>query len=166
MELKMKLAREQKPQPGTGMWQRYTRAERLLPGNAPKLTSDLLIKPRWIGESDRFWYRWKSLNGSEFVLVDPLKGERQPAFDHNRLAAALSQAAGTAVNAGQLPFSEIEFTNNGQSIVFDIDVAGASGRWSCELNTYDCMRLGDVPQSSKGQSAFARWAMGSVYARS
>ena len=145
MELKMKLARDQTPQSATGMWQRYARAERLLPGNAPKLTSDLVLRPRWIGDSDRFWYRWKSLSGTEFVLVDPERAERVAAFDHDRLAAALSQATGTPVNAKQLPFSEIEFTNNGQSIVFDIDVTGASGRWSCELSTYACMRVGDVP---------------------
>ena len=145
MEIQMKLAHDQTPQSATGMWQRYARAERLLPGNAPKLTSDLVLRPRWIGDSDRFWYLWKSLSGTEFVLVDPARAERMAAFDHDRLAAALSQATGTPVNAKQLPFSEIEFTNNGQSIVFDIDVTGASGRWSCELSTFACMRIGDVP---------------------
>ncbi len=149
MELQMKLAREQEPQSETGMWQRYARAERLLPGNATKLTSDLTIRPRWIEGSDRFWYRWKSLAGVEFVLVDPASGEVKAAFDHEVLAAALSQATGAPCQARQLPFSEIEFSNNGQSVVFDIDVSGASGRWSCELSTYDCMRLGDVPNPPK-----------------
>jgi len=149
MELQMKLAREGKPQSGTGMWQRYARAERLLPGNATKLSSDLTIRPRWIEGSDRFWYRWKSLAGVEFMLVDPASGEVKAAFDHQRLAAALSQATGRPCQAGQLPFSEIEYSNNGQSVVFDIDVAGASGRWSCELSAYDCMRLGDVPNPPK-----------------
>lgn len=149
MELQMKLAREHKSQSGTGMWQRYARAERLLPGNAAKLTSDLTIKPRWIEGSDRFWFRWKSLAGVEFLLVDPARGEVKAAFDHEALAAALSQATGAPCQARQLPFSEIEFSNNGQSVVFDIDVAGASGRWSCELSAYDCMRLGDVPNPPK-----------------
>lgn len=149
MELQMKLAREDKPRQSGDMWQRYARAERLLPGNAAKLTSDLTIRPRWIDGSDRFWYRWKSLSGVEFALVDPATGDKEPAFDHERLAAALSQATGMPCQAGQLPFKEIEFDNKGQRVVFDIDLAGASGRWSCDLSAYACARLGDVPNPPK-----------------
>ena len=110
MEIKLNLARERaNPATEQDVWQRYVRAEGLLAANAAKLTSDLLIQPNWIGDSDRFWYRWKSLTGVEFVLVDPAAGERKPAFDHSRLAAALSQATGSPCNAAQLPFSEIEF---------------------------------------------------------
>ena len=74
MEIKMNLAREQKSAAELDMWQRYVRAERLLAANAANLTSDLAIHPSWIGESDRFWYRWKSLSGVEFALVDPGDG--------------------------------------------------------------------------------------------
>ena len=146
MELQMKLAREREAQSGKDLWQRYARAERLLPGKAAKLTSDLTIKPRWIAGSDRFWYRWKSLAGSEFVLVDPASGERKAAFDHERLAAALSQASGVPCQTRQLPFCEIEFSEDGRSVVFDSAAAGSSGRWSCDLSDYVCARLGDVPK--------------------
>lgn len=135
--------------PGSGrMWQRYVRAERLLPWNATRLTSDLVIKPRWIDSDDRFWYRLKTLKRIEFVLVDPGKGRRTPAFDHVRLAAALSQASGTPCTAEQLPFKEIEFCNGGQSIVFDIAESSSSGRWNCNLVSYACERIGDTPQKS------------------
>ena len=145
MEIKMNLAREQKSSGAEQMWQRYVRAERLLMANAANLTSDLVIQPNWIGDSDRFWYRWKSLAGVEFVLVDPATGDRKAAFDHERLAAALSQAAGSPYTAAQLPFSEIEFADDGGSIVFDINVEGKSGRWSCDLGSYTCARIGDTP---------------------
>ena len=128
------------------MWQCYVRAERLLPWNAARLTSDLVIKPRWIDSDDRFWYRWKTLKGVEFVLVDPGKGRRAPAFDHERLAAALSQATGVPCTANRLPFEEIEFSADGQAIVFDIATAGAGGRWTCDLTSYACMRIGDTAQ--------------------
>ena len=136
MKLKMKLAREH-----SDIWQRYVRAERLLADNAVQLCSDLVIKPRWIHSSDRFWYRWKSLSGFEFALIDPASGERKAAFDHERLAAALSLASGIPCQAGQLPFSEFEFSEDGQNIVFDC----ASGRWSCDLSAYVCRRIADAP---------------------
>lgn len=164
MEIKLNLARGHEPSTEADMWQRYLRAERLLAANAAKLTSDLLIHPHWIGDSARFWYRWKSLSGVGFVLVDPATGERKPAFDHSRLAAALSQATGSPCNAAQLPFSEIEFVDDGGGIVFELEADGKSERWSCDLETYECTRegepamaAGDVVRSPDGQwEAFTR----------
>ncbi len=145
METTMNLAREQKSAAAANMWQRYVRAERLLAANAVNLTSDLLIQPNWIGDSDRFWYCWKSLAGLRFVLVDPTMRESMPAFDHKRLAAALSQTTGSPCTAAQLPFSEIEFAEDGGSIEFEIEVEGKSERWSCDLESYACARIGESP---------------------
>ena len=141
MEIKLDLARERRKTDAEGLWQRYARAERLLGANAHKLTSDLVLQPNWIGDTGRFWYRWKSLSSVEFILVDPAAGDRSPAFDHEKLAAALSQATGVPCAADQLPFSEIEFSEGGGSVSFDI----ADVRWSVDLASYTCARQGDAP---------------------
>lgn len=148
MEIKMNLARGHETSAPEDMWQRYVRAERLLAANAVNLTSDLVIDPNWIGDSGRFWYRWKSLTGVEFVLVDAATGERQPAFGHSQLAAALSQATGSPCNAAQLPFSEIDFVDDGGAIVFALEVDGKGERWSCNLESYECARMGDPPTTA------------------
>lgn len=144
MEIKLNLARGHQPSTEPDMRRRYLRAERLLAANAAKLTSDLLIEPNWIGDSGRFWYRWKSLSGVEFVLVDPATGEQKPAFDHERLAASLSQATGKPCAASQLPFSEIEFADDG-GLVFELEAEGARQRWSCDLDSYACACIGGAP---------------------
>ena len=143
MEIKLNLEREGAAAASKNLWQRYVRAERLLAANATDLTSDLLIQPHWIGDSGRFWYRWKSLSAVKFLLVDAASGERAPAFDHDRLAAALSLATGKPCSAARLPFAEIEFAEAGNSIEFDIDELG---RWSCDLESYACARIGEQPQ--------------------
>jgi hypothetical protein len=68
------------------------------------------ITPHWLADKTRFWYR-NDLAGKtkEFVLVDAGKETRERAFDHEKLAAALSRAAGVAYRADQLPFEAIEF---------------------------------------------------------
>ena len=69
------------------------------------------IAPHWFDRDNRFWYR-NDLPGGvrEFILVDAERGTRVPAFDHQKLAAALSKAAGGQVyKADHLPFDEIEF---------------------------------------------------------
>jgi len=68
------------------------------------------ITPHWLAGNTRFWYR-NDLAGKarEFILVDAERGTREPAFDHARLAAALSKAAGAEYKADQLPFDMIEY---------------------------------------------------------
>src|SRR5205823_3034472 len=53
------------------------------------------ITPHWFDNNRRFWYRNDLRGGGrEFMLVDAVRGGRTPAFDHDKLAAALSKAAG------------------------------------------------------------------------
>ena len=71
---------------------------------------------------------------SEFILVDAVKGVRQPAFDQAKLAASLAKAAARPVEAARLPFSTIEFLDDGKTLQFEV-----SGKtWKCDLNSYEC----------------------------
>ena len=112
----------------------YARAEAFLPWNALTLTSGTEVAPRWIGP-DRFWFRGRRADGHEFVLVDPARATRGPAFDHERLAAALSVAADTAYLGRKLPFSEFEFVQDGRAIQFQV---ADSIRWTCDIVAYTC----------------------------
>ena len=71
----------------------YQRAEKFMTYNTAPLVLRSGVRPNWLPD-ERFWYRVTTAEGSEFVLVDPAKGTRAPAFDHVKLAAALSSAAG------------------------------------------------------------------------
>src|SRR5438105_271377 len=85
----------------------YARAEKFMTYNTTPLVLRSGVRPTWI-ENDRFWYRVTTTEGSEFVLIDPATGARRPAFDHAKLAAALSTASGAKYEAANLPFTEIE----------------------------------------------------------
>src|SRR6476660_5582860 len=94
----------------------YSRAEKLMGYKTNPLMFRTGVRPNWLPD-ERFWYRVTTPEGAEFVLVDPAKGTRAPAFDHVKLAAALASANGQTVNAKNLPFQTIEFTPDGQSII-------------------------------------------------
>src|SRR5690349_7518809 len=94
----------------------YARAERMLLWNAAALVRNASVQPHWIDGSDRFWYRRETADGGEFVVVDPARGTRRPAFDHARLAAALSRAADSAWTAEQLPFDSIAFVDAARAL--------------------------------------------------
>src|ERR1039458_4362725 len=123
----------------------YARAEQLMGYNTTPLVLRSGVRPNWLPD-ERFWYRATTAEGAEFVLVDPAKGTRAPAFDHARLAAALSTATGRAYTAGNLPFQEIEFSSDGQSVSVQ-----AGGRWKCDVKGATCTaEEGATPAAGRG----------------
>jgi hypothetical protein len=104
-------------------------------GNPPTGLYKSVVIPNWFADNTKCWYR-NALRGgaSEFVLVDAEKGVRQPAFDQEKLAAALSKAAGKDFKGDHLPFTNIEFGDDGKTIKFD----AADKSWSCNLDSYEC----------------------------
>jgi len=111
----------------------YARAEKLMGYNTTPLVFHNGASPNWLPE-ERFWYRVTTAEGSEFVLFDPARGTSAPAFDHARLAAALSTAAGANYDAHHLPFTEFEFSTGGQTISFSV----RARRWKCDLQANLC----------------------------
>lgn len=106
------------------------------------------LAPHWLTNNVQFWYRNDLRGGAkEFLLVDVEKGTRQRAFDHDKLAAALAKAAGEECKADKLPFSQIEFIENGNSIGFE----AFAKSWQCNLNTYECVTA--ATNSSSGLSS-------------
>ena len=59
----------------------------------------------WINNTDHFWYPKAVKGGTEFVLVDADAGSKKPAFDQEKLAAAISTTVGKPYKALNLPFA-------------------------------------------------------------
>jgi dipeptidyl aminopeptidase/acylaminoacyl peptidase len=120
--------------------QAYDRAARAAAprGRAYKAT----LAPNWFHDNTRFWYRNDLRGGArEFIVVDADKGTRQPAFDHKKLAEALSKAAGSDYKADHVPFDSIEFVDEDKAIRF----RAAGDNWKCDLTGYECTKVGGKP---------------------
>lgn len=128
--------------PSSVTWDDYRRAETFLPVNAKRLVYNTDVKVHWIDESSRFWYVRQSDAGKTFVVVDATvyPPKVRPAFDHARLASALSTQSGKRCVAGALPFDRLERVD-GSTVEFDFD----GKRWQCNTETYDCRPVGDAP---------------------
>jgi dipeptidyl aminopeptidase/acylaminoacyl peptidase len=135
-------------------WADYVRAERFLPWNATRLAFELDVEPNWIGETDRFWYRAQRRSGTDFIIVDPTTGSSAPAFDHVRLAAALSRASGVPADPNDLPFTEITVTED-DTIQFTIEAS----TWTCSLETYELTSTPgeDAPAPDVVRSPDGKW---------
>jgi dipeptidyl-peptidase 4 len=143
----------------------YARAERFLAPNVAGLVSGGSVAANWLPD-DRFWYRRSVDDGAEFLLVDPAKGIRGPAFDHDRLAAALSQATGSAYQGRRLPFETIEFAADARTIAVNVGAA----RWSCAVDGSRCLAAGaavaarGAPQAGRGGRGGGRGGAGAASA--
>ena len=111
----------------------YERAESFLSGNTYNLVYGATVSPNWL-ESGRFWYRNRFPVGTEFILVDPERRTRERAFDHERIANALSAATGRTYDPFDLPFTDFHLGADGHSIGFDID----STRYECDTEAGRC----------------------------
>ncbi|MDB5345323.1 MAG: dipeptidyl aminopeptidase/acylaminoacyl peptidase [Schlesneria sp.] len=92
------------------------------------------VEPHWFGtDNNHFWYRRElTAKTHEFVVIDAAQGSRQPAFDHEQLAAALSQKLGKKIESDRLDLQQMEFAEDGESIRFN---AGGKGwRYAIKSN--------------------------------
>jgi hypothetical protein len=120
----------------------------------------------WISETDHFWYAKTVKGGTEFVLVDAAAATKKAAFDHEKLAAAISSATGKTYTALTLPFappiggrggeggrgaaaptsSPLMFIEGERGIRF-----GSGGfLWTCTLTDYSCRKEGAIPPVAPG----------------
>lgn len=95
---------------------------------------DACVQPtialHWLSTNDTFWYRKASAKGSfEFFFVDAVKKIRRAAFDHARLAQALS-TKNIPATASLLPLTWINPTSDGTAVRF---YAGNS-KWQFDSN--------------------------------
>ena len=109
----------------------YARAEKFMSYNVNPLVYHGVARPTWM-EDGRFWYRDSGSDGVTFMVVDPAKGTKAPAFDQVKLAAALTTATAGRMKADaqHLAISEISFSNGDKTVV----VGAGSRKFRCDLS--------------------------------
>lgn len=112
------------------------------------LAINIAERPSWIEGTSHFWYRKSVKGGNEFVLVDAETATKKPAFDHEKLAVALSAAANGKYTAVTLPFNSFTFVDKDERA---IDFTAAGSTWRCELSDYSLKKTGAAPQGPPGQ---------------
>ena len=106
----------------------YARAERQLPQNTTPLLDHALAAIRWI-DAAQFSYRDHDANGDRFLRADAVHGGVLPAFDHVKLAKALSKATGKPLKAEQLPLTAWTQADDGR-----LDITAQGKDYRCDLS--------------------------------
>lgn len=120
---------------------KYERAAGMLPGHWLELVFNGRVVPRWMDGTNRFWYRREvrldQEKGYEFIVVNPETGSSEPAFDHVRLAEALSKVLLQRISPHHLPVDSLEISEDGNVLQF----LAAGSRFECDVCEYQCTKL-------------------------
>ena len=127
----------------------YAAAERFMPYNVNPLAYKGQIHAHAMKDG-RFWYREVDQSGTSYLLLDPAKGTRGPAFDHAALAAGLNAASdGTIKNDGkQLRISDFSLSDGDK--VLSVEYASTLYRCQTAARPMACKRLTLGDSGAKG----------------
>ncbi|HEY5809185.1 MAG TPA: DPP IV N-terminal domain-containing protein, partial [Povalibacter sp.] len=105
-----------------------------MPYNTEELVLHTMDTPTWLPEG-QFFYRTRTAQGNEFVLVNARRGTRQPLFDREVLARSLSAATGEAYAADKLALENVEVSADVRNVSFSM----GARRWKCGLGGGSCI---------------------------
>lgn len=88
-------------------------------GHLSKFSLDMY--PRYINNSDRFWFDFTTEEGKSFYYVDPVKGVKRLLFENEDVARQASEITRVAYHARELEISGLKFSPDGKTITFRLD---------------------------------------------
>ena len=90
----------------------YALADRFSAKKVNAMVFSTAIRPNWFKNSDKFWYEWKTSEGTEYYIVDPVAKTKTKAFDMERLAMEISAIVKDPFDAQHLPLRKLELKDD------------------------------------------------------
>ena len=86
----------------------YELAERFSPKKMNRMVYSTTLRPNWFANSNKFWYSWKTSQGEQYYIVDPVAKTKTPVFDLEKLAMELTEITHDPFDAQHIPFKKLE----------------------------------------------------------
>ena len=90
----------------------YALAERFSAKRVNQMVFSTQITPNWFRDSDKFWYSWRTPQGTRYYIVDPVKGTRTEVFDMDRLAMQVTEFVRYPFEAKHLPIRDLRLKDD------------------------------------------------------
>ena len=100
----------------------YALEARFLPDAVNKLVFDLSVSPRWFTLSDKFWYSYRTTDGTRYYIVDPVRKSKSPLWDNAKIAAALSTLTNFPYDAQHLPIRRLRLADKDAHMRFEVEI--------------------------------------------
>jgi len=98
----------------------YKLAAKYSPKNLAKLVHSTSVRPHWLKKGNKFWYQYKTSEGSNYYLVDADKRTKKPLFNNEKMAKWLTEITKDPYDAQHLPKFSFKFVKNETAIRFRV----------------------------------------------
>lgn len=95
-------------------------AERFSGGKLRNMLFSYRVEPVWFKSGNKFWYSYKTGQGTNWYVVDPTARTKKPLFDNDKLAAELTEIVKDPFIGAQLPIRNLEVLEDGKTFTFDV----------------------------------------------
>ena len=99
---------------------RHALAERFTASKLSNMLFSTTVDPHWFKSGEKFWYSYKTSEGTRWYIVDPATRKRAEMFDHDKLAAELTEIMKDPFIAAQLPITNLEVNEDGYTFTFEV----------------------------------------------
>ncbi len=97
----------------------YEQAARFTAKRVNQMVFSTRISPEWFRYSNKFWYSWKTSEGTKYYIVDPDAGTRREVFDLDRLAMQITEIVKDPFEAKHLPLQDLRLEKD-KYFLFDV----------------------------------------------
>ena len=97
----------------------YNLAEQFSPARVRRLVPQTSVRPNWFENSNKFWYKWQTVDAITYYIVDPASGRQSELWSMAELAEKLTLDSQYPFDAQHIPISNIKLEND-THVLFDI----------------------------------------------
>ena len=95
----------------------YTQARTFTADKLESMLFSTSVDPHWTPKGDRFWYSYKTADGTKWYLVNPATRSKTPLWDNDRLAAQITEITHDPYDGRHLPVQNLRALENSE--IFD-----------------------------------------------
>ena len=98
----------------------YLQAEKFTQGKLNNMLFSTTVDPHWFNEGSRFWFSYKTSEGTFWYVVNPETRQKEPLFDRDELAAQLTEIVHDPFEARHLPIRNLKVKEDGKTFTFEV----------------------------------------------
>ena len=119
-----------------------------------KKVFNLYIQPNWFPDSSGIWYVSHSVDNNKYLKITFPGLKKSDLFDHQKLAAALTDSLGEEIKATDLPLSKIDYKDSTKLLIV---VKGKQYILNTETQTLHVLKADEESNENEKPSPDNKW---------
>lgn len=136
----------------------FKAAQKFKATNIRKMMKTTRVNPRWLKDSDKFWYTYTTTEGKKFYMVDPGKKSKTMLFDNFDFAAQLSELTSKPWDHRNLDLKAWKLEDDNKKFTFMVD----SIDYHFDINSKRITK-GDSTEKADKRTNWATYSPDSTY---